>query len=221
MCGDSEGFYCTGESDSSDKCKPRYQRCVSSDVCADEDGCGQTSNDGEYTINLGHSELGCFGFKRTILEHRFVTYRGFTYEFGKNYGVQTLDINDPDYKYINGRWLNSGGIEVTGTSYCTQDDADLIAQSWSNKKYNLFTRNCQHFAKAMITALTETSCNQPAVYRSDRRGEDLRREIDRILTNCSIVCCDEDNSASSTQYTNQWVVVVCTIVYSTLYKLML
>lgn len=222
LCG-TEGFYCPTESNTTDRCKPREQRCAGEygsegGTCPgngeeeeEEEGCFQSSSEGEYEIRLGHSKLGCFGFKKTILEHRFVTYRGFTYEFG-SYSVQILDINDPDYKYINGRYLNSGGIESVGTSYCTQEDADQFAESWRNKSYNLFIRNCQHFAKAMIVALTETSCNQPPSRRRRRkrrgqggsREEIFEMEIERILTNCSIVCCDAEDSALVTTPTSLW-----------------
>ena len=108
-------FYCREQS----QCLPREQRCTgAATTCstANQD-CYPTSTSGQYSVRLGHANLGLFGSKKTILEHRFIVYRGFTYEFGKSYQVQILDIADPDYKYINGRELNRGGIE-TGLILC-------------------------------------------------------------------------------------------------------
>lgn len=65
-------------------------------------------------MQLGHAQLFSSGSKKELppIEHQFVTYRGFTYKFGKNYAVQILDISDPIYKYINDRGLNSNGINL-------------------------------------------------------------------------------------------------------------
>ena len=129
-CGtDNTNFYCPYDG----MCKPRSQRCTpGSRICDNpantmEEGClSDTSPPGEYIIKLGHAELGLSGSrKRIILEHRFITFRGFTYEFGSSYGVQILDITDPMYKYINGQGLNSNGIETLGSSYCTWEDANM------------------------------------------------------------------------------------------------
>ena len=125
-CGTNNmNFYCPY--DSVDRCKPRNQRCTGSDICNNpntmtEDDCSETSNPGQYYVFLGHAKLSdSSGKKRSIKiypEHRFVTFRGFTYEFGKSYGVQVLDISDPIYIYINGQGLNSRGIKRIGSSYC-------------------------------------------------------------------------------------------------------
>ena len=214
VCG-TTGFYCTGEPDPSNKCKPRSSRCVGSDVCPNEDGCGETVNEGQYYVNLGHAELGLFGSRKRQykLEHQFITYRGFTYEFGMSYGVQILDINDPDYKYINGRSLNSNGIETVGRSYCTQADADQFASIYDDR-YSLNSNNCQHFTIALQEHLLRTSCNQPPSTRGKRQGADLVNEINAILTNCSIVCCDDDNSSAvPTVTTNIWMSLLSVLVF--------
>ena len=129
------------------------------------------------------------------LEHQFIEYRGFTYEFGESYGVQILDTADPLYKYKNGKELNSNGIEYVGTSYCTWQDATKFVDGW-NKKYRLLTHNCQHFADGLKEYLTTGVCNRPLssyVKREDRDAE-LDEQINQILSDCSIVCCNGTDS---------------------------
>ena len=128
-CGtDNTNYYCPVDR----LCKPRSQRCTHANVCNNpdtntEDGCYETSISGLYNVQLGHAKLGFFGSKQYALEHQFIIYRGFAYEFGKSYGVQILDTADPQYKYRNGMDLNSKGIEVVGSGYCTWEDATSFA----------------------------------------------------------------------------------------------
>ena len=127
------------------------------------DNCSETSNPGQYDVFLGHAKLfDSFKKKRSLkipLEHQFITFCGFTYEFGKSYGVQVLDIGDPIYKYINAQGLNSDGIEQVGSSYCSWEDANMVVEMWKIAKYRLFTNNCQHFAAAMSHVLIHGPCN--------------------------------------------------------------
>ena len=165
---------------------PRSNRCTGNQNCSYLDECYQQS-DGSYLIRIGHAKL--FGSKRTLFEHRFVIYRGFAYEFGGSYNTQILDASDPDYKYVNGRYLNSNGITNGGTSYCSFSDASQFTDSWT-RKYNVFTNNCQHFVKALVVFLT-SSCNGQS-----KREIDISSEIENIMTNCSIVCCNPSSSAT-------------------------
>ena len=203
-CGtDNMNFYCPY--DSVDRCKPRNQRCTGSDICNNpntmtEDDCSETSNPGQYYVFLGHANIfGSSSKKRRLLEHRFVTFRGFTYEFGKSYGVQVLDISDPMYKYINGKDLNSGGIEQIGSSYCSWEDANMVVEMWKSAKYRLFTRNCQHFAAAMSRVLIDGPCNRIPASRGKRQDSnaELSQYIDQQLRDCSLVCCYDDSSAAA------------------------
>ena len=41
----------------------------------------------DSNVQLGHAIL--FGSKQYALEHQFIVYCGFVYEFGKSYGVQS------------------------------------------------------------------------------------------------------------------------------------
>ena len=197
-CGtDNINFYCPVDR----LCKPRSQRCTHANVCNNpdtntEDGCYETSISGLYNIQLGHAKLGFSGSKQYALEHQFILYRGFAYEFGKSYGVQILDTADPQYKYRNGMHLNSKGIEIIGSGYCTWEDATSFANGW-NKRYSFFFRNCQHFAIALEEFLTTGVCSVPISNRVKRedRTADLNQQINDILQNCSIVCCDNEGNS--------------------------
>ena len=192
-CGtDNTNFYCPVDK----LCKPRSQRCTRANICNNpdtntEDECYETSLSGQYYVRLGHAKLGFFGSKQYALEHQFIVYRGFTYEFGKSYGVQILDTADPQYKYRNGMHLNSKGIEVVGSGYCTWEDATSFANGW-NKNYHLIKNNCQHFAIALQEFLTTGVCS---VLRSEDHTANLNQQINDILQNCSIVCCDNEGNS--------------------------
>jgi hypothetical protein len=143
-------------------------------------------------LNFSGSKRALFG----VFEHRFLLYRGYAYEFGNSYPAQELDIADPIYKYKNGRGLNSGGITNYVYSYCSYDDANMFVNGWKNK-YNLIWRNCQNFVRGMKHYLKRSSCNRPSLKRdaSHNMTDVLTQEINAILSNCSIVCCYDDNSA--------------------------
>lgn len=183
-------------------CRPGEQRCTGTNACIDpdtgrEEGCYESSIAGRYTIRLGHANIGSSGSKKKIFEHRFISYRGFTYEFGDSYNVQILDNNDPDYKYINGRELNSGGIESIGTSSCTTEEANQFADTWRSKNYYLIFQDCQRFASAMKKYLTESPCSSRSpTGRKKRQFEDeveqqvaLQLYLNSLHDDCSIVCC--------------------------------
>ena len=192
-CG-TDNFYCPyAPSDRS--CKPRSQRCSGSNICNNpttmkEEDCSETSIPGEYYVLLGHAKLfDSSSKKRSIkakLEHPFGTFRGFTYEFGKSYGVQVLDIADPIYKYKNGKHLNSRGIQQIGRSYCNRKDANMVVQNWKSAKYKLFRKNCQHFADAMADILIDSPCNRPAASRGSFEAA-TRNTLGTRLVNVKIM----------------------------------
>ena len=207
-CGtDNLNFYCP-YADPNNRCKPRRQRCTGNTICINpntrkEEGCLETSNPREYYVLLGHAKLSDSSSKKRslqdIYEHRFVTFRGFTYEFGASYGVQVLDIADPKYKYKDGEHLNNKGIEQFGRSYCNWEDANKVVDGWKDKKYNLFKNNCQHFADAMTDILIYGPCNQPSASRGKRQDKEieLTQYIDQQLQNCSLVCCYDVSSTTA------------------------
>ena len=102
------GFYCPTE----DQCFNRNLRCTSLKVCTNsngnEAGCFESIDPGKYDYYKKKSPISSISSssksKRSISDtkHWFVEYRGFVYEFG-SYGLQELDVNDPNYKYGPGR----------------------------------------------------------------------------------------------------------------------
>ena len=191
-CG-TTNFYCPVD----DGCKPRTQRCTGSNICIDqatstEPLCDEAYN-GRYTVFLGHTYLSSSGSlsKRTSLEHRFITFRGFTYEYGSTYDAQELDVADPIYKYKDGRNLNSKGIETVGSSYCHRSDALMLSRMWLADDYGLITNNCQHFADALQALLLYGPCiiSPGPIGKREDNSEELVQYIDGLLRNCSVVCC--------------------------------
>ena len=104
----------------------------------------------------------------------------------------TIHIADPEYKYYNGRHLNSNGIRTDGSSYCSYEDAVEFTNSWT-EKYNVFTNNCQHFVKAMVIFLQSSSCNKV----QGKNEIDVSNEIQNILSNCSVVCCSSSGASGT------------------------
>lgn len=180
-----KGYYCpNGMACPCKDCRyPRSARCTPKQDCPRLDECYKQP-DGCYLIRIGHAKL--FG---SILEHRFVIYRGFAYEFGKGYSTQVLDITDPKYKYAGGRRLNSNGITNDGTSCCTYQEAMMFVNGW-NMKYNLFFNNCLDFTRDLSTYLKKSSCNQQkadCMLNAELKAI-LLEEIDEILSNHTIMC---------------------------------
>lgn len=208
------------------KCKSRSQRCNGKNICINpltmkEEDCSETSNPGEYYVFRGHAKLPGFTSIDNIiekLEHPFITFRGLTYEYGKFYQVQVLDIADPIYKYRNGKHLNDRGIEQIGRSYCTQKDANKVVGMWKDEKYKFITNNCHHFADALSDILIHGSCNQPPASRSKRQDDDLEfsRFIDAQLRNCSLVCCYDVSSASTAPLHNLFLAMILIFVIITI-----
>ena len=87
--------------------------------------------------------------------------------------------------------LNSKGIEVVGSGYCTWEDATSFTNGW-DKNYHLLKNNCQHFVIALQEFLTTGVCS---VLRTEDNTADLNQQIYNILQNCSIVCCDDEGNS--------------------------
>ena len=68
-----------------------------------------------------------------------------TDEFGL-YGLQELDVNDPNYKYGSGR-VEVVSKDLQGTSSCSRDQIIRFNEKWleANPNYKLFTNNCQDY----------------------------------------------------------------------------
>lgn len=168
------------------KCFNRNLRCTLLDVCLI----------GEEKKSLYHcmeypDEIGVYAYwsikvpltpsssfmrrKRSVSDvyHWAVMYRGFTYEFGISYGIQELDINDPNYKYFR-RGLRSIDREE-GRSRCTRDQVRNFTYRWieANPKYKLFTSNCQDYARALMKELAN-NCRGRVNSGNDEEKESLK-----------------------------------------------
>ena len=195
------GYYCQNDR----QCKsPRSNRCTSSQNCPGLVGCDE-QHDGSYLIRIGHSPLNSSlssSSKQYRFEHQFVVYRGYTYEFGSNY-LQVLDISDPNYRYVGDKDVTS--YTTDGTSYCTYNAAVMFVNDW-NRRYSVLRRNCQHFARGFSKYLQTASCNQQGSQALKQLNtndtEILMKEIDEILSNCTIVCCDDNSSGQSALMTS-------------------
>ena len=166
-----------------------------------------------YRIRIGHTRLtsSSSSSKQYRLEHQFVAYRGFAYEFGSSYNTQILDISDPQYKYIGNR--NVKRYTNGGTSYCIYDEAVLFVNSWADK-YSLLFNNCQHFAIALSAYLQSPSCGQQGAQDLKQNTDMLMKEIDGILSNCSIVCCDDGNSSGGSALVTSVPIVAFAFIYT-------
>ena len=175
-CG-NELFFCPVDR----LCKPRSKRCLpDSDICRSQPGVEENCrphccNQNSYQVLLGRTSLLSRKKRLPELNHQLITYRGFTYEFGCDYGVQILDLNDPNYKYQNKtvKYTNKGASE------CRYNETLIFTNKWSSK-YRLFTNNCQHFARALSEYLTTAECG------SRRRSTNLDEFAESIFASCTI-----------------------------------
>lgn len=155
-CG-KERFYCPHDS----KCYDRELRCTSAKVCVSnanstEEKCYESETPGRYNIFRKESLLVV---NISAINHWFVEYRGFVYEFG-NGGDQELDVNDPNYKYGPGR-VKVVNQELKGSSSCTREQVTSFIKKWKidHPDYRLFANNCQDFSEALIEEL-KNNCSK-------------------------------------------------------------
>ncbi len=74
------------------ECRPREQRCTESDNCTypNNDMCFSNGSKKSYPVSVGYAPLiKVIGIN--VISHRFIQYRGFTYEYFPA-GVEKLDI---------------------------------------------------------------------------------------------------------------------------------
>lgn len=99
------------------------------------------------------------------ISHWLVEYRGFVYEFGKPYGFQELDVNDPYHKYRREGPANVLSSEEIAISKCTRNDtlAFIAKVLEAYPQYKLFGNNCQDFVEKLLKELKDncTARNPP------------------------------------------------------------
>ena len=155
-CG-KERFYCPHDS----TCYDRELRCTSAKVCvrdanSPEEKCYESETPGRY--NFFRKEAPII-FNWSKINHWFVEYRGFVYEFGSG-GDQELDVNDPNYKYGPGR-EKVVKEELKGSSSCTREQVTSFIKKWKidHPDYKLAANNCQDFSQALIEEL-KNNCSK-------------------------------------------------------------
>ena len=202
QCGYSH-YYCK----TTQQCLPREDRCVGRDSCLNvneiEDGCDCDSSYQYCTVYFGRTHfsssgssskkrglLGCLKFIHSDnREHHFIRYRGFTWEFGKSYLTQILDINDPNYKYDRPEESSLiKSVTSVGNSSCTYDQVLIFINDF-DKRYRLCSNNCQHFAKGLqqwllndCTYPTKTYCTYPTNCRVKRETNDTVSEYFAMIS---------------------------------------
>jgi len=146
-------------------------RCTSSETCpypSGNDHCFKSVlYPGAYKILKGHDRLVNISIlERLGVKHHFVQYRGFAYDFTSQ-GTVIHDVNSPRYKYLKYQPLSESdpvrrnsryGVREVGVSYCTHAEVRVFIRLWDKFKYSIYTRNCQHFIKALITFLRSGKC---------------------------------------------------------------
>ncbi len=140
------------------ECRPREQRCTESDSCTypnNDDMCFSDGSKDSYAVRVGYAPLiEVLGIN--VISHRFIQYKGFTYEYFPA-GVEKLDIVDPlKYPYRNDRGVRK--FRTVGYSSCTYEDVATITAIWDNKSYDLISNNCISFSKAMVRFLMSDKC---------------------------------------------------------------
>ena len=193
-CGNS-GYYCTV----TNQCLPRAERCVGSGNCLNhngiEDGCDCDNSYQRCNVYFGRTDISSSGSsskKRNVgigcakfllpsnREHHFIQYKGFTWEFGKTYLTQTLDVNDPNYKYDRPRERGLiRGVTLKGTSSCTYDQVVTFTNNFDHR-YCTCSNNCQHFAKGLQEWLLR-DCTHP-FYRGKRQTNDSLSEYFAMIS---------------------------------------
>ncbi|XP_070550856.1 uncharacterized protein [Ptychodera flava] len=181
---DSADFYCPY--DSTHHCRPRSARCLleserTEQSCLNprthqEEGCRGNPETGVFEIYDGWTHLlstaESVSRSHHRLKHEFVTYRGFTYEYGQQ-GISILDTGDPYYKYKTKKVTK---FTKVGTSRCKMENFSNFFQQWERKKYNIFTHNCQHFADALIHLIKDNCMTASTLKFDDGKIADVRHQ---------------------------------------------
>ena len=196
-CG-NRNYYCKLDN----QCKPRYERCVGRGSCVDDngvqDGCNcdehyrfcdiylvKTYLSSSFSSRDKRQENHCYKYFTSDrkIEHHFIEYKGFAWEFGWPYQLQILDVNDPNYKYNREKGLRSiKSRTFVGTSFCSYDAALFYALNF-NKRYGICSNNCQHFAKGLQQWLL-SGCT----YNNGGTNETLDDYFAKISTDEYIYC---------------------------------
>ena len=184
-CSDTQ-YYCDVDS----SCKPRDERCAGLGSCINpfsgtEIGCDCDTFGRRCDIILNSYPL-ISGRKRQIrVEHDFITYKGFVWEYGC-YGTRVLDMNDP---LFNAQRTRATSTTNRGRSSCSYAEAlmflDYTRNMYSRESYSLTSNNCQKFAAAFTRWLLD-DCRVPRRKRAADTGDyfaELIESCGKIMLN--------------------------------------
>lgn len=169
-------------------CLPRSERCTDANVCRNpstgfEDSCYLSQSAMGFEVRLGQAQFA--DRHGTVISQQFVTYRGFTYEFGEEYGVQILDISDPLYKYKNGAH-GFRSSSAKGTSLCLWEDATEFSKQWVVGENWHCSNNCSNFAKMLLGFLTSSRCNRIPSLSEDERQRVVGQWLEKYCSSCNV-----------------------------------
>ena len=169
-CSDTQ-YYCDVDS----LCKTRDERCTGSRLCVNassgmESGCDCDEFGHRCDVILNSFPL-ISGRKRQVrVEHDFITYKGFVWEYGC-YGTRVLDMNDPRFNSQRTRPTRTTNL---GRSLCSYSEAlvflNYTRNRFSREKYSLISNNCRDFAAAFTRWLLQ-DCRLPRRKRATDTGE--------------------------------------------------
>lgn len=173
------------------ECKPREQRCTINDNCTYPDGDNKCLShvfyEGAYAVRVGYVPV-----MKTLLEkpfplrHRFVQYRGFSYEYSPRYRVNILDVADPLYKYRFQSLVER--YRRVGYSHCSYEEVALFTEFWNSRRYDLLFNNCIHFSNALIQFLIRDSCQRKRPMHGQFWKRSVSKEINDIVLDMSVHC---------------------------------
>ena len=178
-------YYC----DIDGLCKPRGERCTRFPSCVDffgieTAGCNCDTS-GRCRVSIGMQSL--FSKKRQLprLEHDFIEYKGFVWEYGC-YGTRILDMNDPLFASQRPTPLRRNFL---GKSSCSYDDALLFLEytgnTYSRESYSLRSNNCQDFAAAFSRWLLD-DCTVRRRRTASDTPVDLGEYFAQLIETCSL-----------------------------------
>ena len=113
------------------------------------------------------------------LKHKFVTYRGLMYEFGR-YGIRIQDPLDLKYEYLHGRRKSKCNFKEKLEGDCTFEEIQKFLHVASLKEYELFNNNCQDFTKSFKKYIAG-NCKMPNSPNRQKRQEISDLEVARYI----------------------------------------
>ena len=131
--------------------------------------------------------------KKLEYVHHFITYRGFMYEFGREYKTREQDPLDPKYQYRkNGGARAFDCQKVASSATCTNAQIKDFNTLWVD--YSLCSSNCQDYARGLGNYIN-MNCPKP---QKGRKREETDFEFAKLIFRLSGQNCT--SSLNATQF---------------------